>query len=303
MSAVHKAKAIVARLLETRFVHWARKSIDAMDRSNVLGLASEMAYNFIFALFPFLISIVALLAYFPVGGLLDQLLYEIKKFVPGPGYDLIAGHLTELASNRRSGLLSFGFVVAIWSASSALTGLVTGLNQVYGAEDRRSFFKVRGMAIGLTLAAGLLSLLGLVLVVFGGSAGDWLSRQLGRPDLYSTAWTLLRWPAAMAILVAILIVLYLVCPDVKLRVHDVLPGALLAAGAWVLTTLGFSFYITHFTNFGVTYGSLGTAIVLLTWLYLNGLFVIGGGQANALIAEARGTLPPRREAPKVQGIP
>jgi membrane protein len=295
-------KSAVDHLLKTRFAYWARRSIEAMDRSNVLGLASEMAYNFIFALFPFLICIVALLAYLPVGGLLDQLLYEIKRFVPGAGYDLIAGHLTELSTNRRYGLLSFGFVVAVWSSSSALTGLVTGLNQVYGVSDRRSFFKVRGLAIGLTLAAGFLSLLGLVLVVFGGSAGSFLSRQLGRPELYSTTWTLLRWPTATAILFGILSVLYLVCPDVKLRVRDVLPGALLAAGAWVLTTLGFSFYIAHFTNFGATYGSLGTAIVLLSWLYLNGLFVIGGGQANALIAEARGTLPGPR-APRQQEIP
>lgn len=265
-------------------------------------MASQLAYSGLFALFPFFISVVAFASYLPINDLVDKLIEELAPFVPATSLALISQNLHEVVLRRHAGLLSLSFALALWSSSSAVAGLMTGLNQVYGVEDNRSVLMTRGLSLLVTVGADLAGIVAAVVLVGGGSAGAWLSRVLGAPTLYSRAWNILRWPAAAALMLGLVLILYVVLPDVKLRFRDVLWGALAAVGMWLLATLGFSFYLAHFPNFGAAYGSLGTAVVLLTWLYINGLVLILGGQINALIADARGVRPPRRQHEGKPGV-
>jgi membrane protein len=268
-----------------------------VNRNNVFGLAAQLAYGLLFAIFPFFICLVALASFLPVNHLAQKLLSEIQPFVPRSGYDLIAQNVEQVVLKRHAGLLSFAFLLALWSCSSALMSLLTGLNLIYGVvDDSRSFLVTRGLALGLTLAVGLTGILTVVIVLGGGSAGAWLSAAIGHPEFYNNFWALLRWPVAALMTLCAIFILYRVLPDVKTRWRDLIWGALAAAVGWVVATLGFSVYLADFPNFGAAYGTLGTVIILMTWLYINSAVLFLGAQINAIIGEARGVQPRRRTA-------
>ncbi len=277
---------------QVRLVYHALLEI---SRNNVFGLASQLAYTWLFAIFPFFICLVALASFLPMHDLAQKLLSEIQPFVPPSGFDLIASNVQQVVFKRHAGLVSIGFVLALWSCSSALISLLTGINAIYGVvDDSRSFFVTRGMALGLTLAVGVTGILLVLVILGGGSAGAWFSTVIGHPEFYSNVWAILRWPVAAVMLLAAVMILYRVLPDVQLRWRDLIWGGIAASVGWVFATLGFSTYLAHFPNFGAAYGTLGTVIILMTWLYINATLLFLGAQLNAVIGEARGVHPRRR---------
>ncbi|MHB1845720.1 MAG: YihY/virulence factor BrkB family protein, partial [Deltaproteobacteria bacterium] len=251
-----------------------------IDRNNLFGVAAQLAYNFLFSLFPFLIFLVALAAFLPVQGLTSRLLLEAKPFVPTSVYDLVSTNLTALVTHRHGELVTFGLLAAIWSASNGVASLMTGLNLAYAVQETRPFWKTRGIAVAVTLGGGLGALVGIIVLIVGGDVGDWVSKRVGMPSLYSSSWTYLRWPVLAAILMTVLAFLYWLCPNVKTRFRYVSPGAAISTLLWLGGAFGLSFYANHFGNFNATYGSIGTVIVLLTWLYLTGFVLALGGQIN-----------------------
>ncbi len=282
---------------------WSWRVILTLGRNNVFGVASQLAYSLVFALFPFLLGLVALGSYLPEHDLLERLLAETAPFVPRSGYDLIVQNLHAVTARRSPGLASLGFALGLWSSSGAIHGLLSALNLIYGIEDSRSVLKTRALSLGLTVVADLTGILACLLLIWGGAVGRFVSTALGHPQLYSEAWALFRWPAAAGLFFASMVGLYWILPDLRLRLRDVLWGALFATALWVIATRGFSAYLARFPDFGAAYGSLGAVIVLLTWLWINGLLLILGGQLNALLAEARGLKPERRRAANQPSAP
>jgi membrane protein len=288
------------RLAHRPLVRLLYHALLEVNRNNVFGLASQLAYGCLFAIFPFFICLVALASFLPVHDLAQKLLWEIQPFVPPSGYALIADNVEKVVLKRHAGLLSLGFALALWSCSSALMSLLTGMNLIYGVvDDRRSFLVTRGLVLALTVAVGVTGILGIIVIVGGGSAGAWFSTVIGHPEFYSHLWRVLRWPVAAAMLLGVVLILFRVLPDVKLRWRDLIWGALSATVGWVFATVGFSTYLAYFPNFGAAYGTLGTVIILMTWLYINATMLFLGAQINALLGEARGIHPRRRAAPNV----
>ncbi len=282
-------RAPAGRFANGRTVRLIYHGLLEISRNNVFGLGSQLAYTWLFAIFPFFICLVALASFLPMHDLAQKLLWEIQPFVPPTGYTLIVDNVQQVVFKRHAGLLSLGFLLALWSCSSALMSLLTGINAIYGVvDDSRSFFVTRGLALALTLAVGATVILTVLVILGGGSAGAWFSTVIGHPEFYSNVWGLLRWPVAAIMLLAAVLILYRVLPDVKLRWRDLIWGASAATVGWVVATLGFSVYLAHFPNFGAAYGTLGTVIILMTWLYINATLLFLGAQLNAVIGEASG---------------
>ncbi len=253
------------------------------DQNNVLGLASELAYSFLFALFPFLVFLIALAPFLPVQDAVERLLNEGKPFVPQPIFGLVAGNVRTLTTQPHGALLFFALLLSVWTASGATATLITGLNAVYRVEETRPIWKTRGLSMVITLCASVLLLLAVTVVVLGGDLGSWLSARLGHPDLYWHWLALVRWPTAAAVVSAVLLVTNLYCPNERFRLIDVAWGTLVGAICWVAITLAFTWYANHLANFNATYGSLGSVMMLLTWLYVNGLVLMLSGQINAVL--------------------
>ncbi len=254
-----------------------------LAKGNAFGLATQLAYNFFFALFPFLICLVALASFLPIHGWLHRFLEAIHDFLPAQAYDLVAKQLTSAFLHRHGGLLTAGLAVAIWSASSGVVALMSGLNEAFGVPETRPFWKVRGLAAAITVAGGVAMLVTVAVLVLGGHLGRWVGRELGAPALQSVIWSVLRWPATTLLVMTALALVYKLCPNVRRRFRLVSPGTVAGTLLWLVSAVGFSFYVNNFGNYNAMYGSLATVVVLLTWFYVSGLVLILGGQIDAVV--------------------
>jgi len=202
-------------------------------------------------------------------------------------------------TEQKGGVLSFGILAALWSSSSAVVAITAALNQAYDVQEGRPWWKVRGIAVLLTMGLSLFLLLAAVLLIFGPQLGRGLASLVGLGTVFELTWNILRWPVSAGLLIVALALVYYFAPDVEQEWKWITPGAVFAVLATLLTSLGFSLYVNHFGSYNKTYGSLGAVIVFLTWLYLTGLCVLVGGEINAEIEHAA----PGGKAPGHKTIP
>jgi membrane protein len=186
-------------------------------------------------------------------------------------------------SNRSGGILSVGIIVALWSASKGMNAIIKSLNRAYDVEESRSFFVVRGISIVLTIAMIFVILTALLLPVFGERIGMYIFSSLHLSDEFILIWSSIRFVLCPLILFFIFLILYYFSPSQKITCRTAVPGAAIAAIGWLLISLGFSFYVNHFSNYSATYGSLGGIIILMLWLYVSAFILMLGGEINALL--------------------
>jgi membrane protein len=276
----------------------ARRVGREIQQDECLGRAAQLAYYFLFALFPFFLVLITLLGYLPIPNLLDRLMDMLAQMLPGDALSLVQDHVRELVTGTRGGLLSFGLLAALWTSSSAVTAIMEGLNRAYDVDEGRPFWKVRGLAILLTVGISVFIILSLVLLTFGPQIGGWVADQVGLGRAFQIAWNVLRWPVIVGLLIVAMALIYYLAPDVEQSWQWITPGSIVAVVGWLLASFGFSFYVNHFGSYNATYGSIGAVIVLLTWMYVSGLFVLVGGEINAEIEHASaGGKDPGEKAP------
>lgn len=278
----------------------ARRVIREIQHHDCVGRAAELAYYFLFALFPFFLFLTTLLGYLPVPNLLDRILELLAQFLPGEALTLIQDNVRQLVTDQRGGLLSFGFLAALWTSSSAITAVMEGLNRAYEVQEERPFWKVRGLAILLTIGLSLLIIVAMILLTFGPQIGGWIAGYMGLGSLFEVAWNLLRWPVVGCFLIFAMAVLYYVGPDVEQEWKWITPGSVWAVLGWIVASLGFAFYVNNFGSYNKTYGSIGAVIVLLTWMYVAGFIILVGGEINSEIEHAApgGKAPGEKQLPR-----
>jgi membrane protein len=264
----------------------ARRVGREIQQDDCLGRAAQLAYYFLFALFPFFLVLTTLLGYLPIPNLLDRLMDMLGQMLPGEALQLVQDNLHELVSGERGGLLSFGLLAALWTSSSALTAIMDSLNRAYDVEEGRPFWKVRGLAILLTVGLSVFIIVSIVLLTFGPQIGGWIADHMGLGRVFQMAWNVLRWPVIVGLLIVAMALVYYLAPDVEQQWQWITPGSIVAVLGWLLASLGFSYYVNHFGSYNATYGSIGAVIVLLTWMYVSGFFVLVGGEINAEIEHA-----------------
>jgi membrane protein len=264
----------------------ATRVVKEVREDDCLGWAAQLAYYLLFAVFPFLLFLTALLGFLPIPNLMERLLAGLAMVLPGEAVTLLQDNIRQLVTEQKGGLLSFGILAALWSSSSAVVAITAALNQAYDVEEGRPWWKVRGIALLLTMGLSLFLLLAVVLLIFGPQLGGGLASLIGLGSVFGIIWNILRWPVSAGLLVVALALVYYFAPDVEQKWKWITPGAVFAVLATLLTSLGFSLYVNYFGSYNKTYGSLGAVIVFLTWLYLTGLCVLVGGEINAEIEHA-----------------
>ena len=263
-----------------------RRVIAEVQEDNCFGYAAQLAYYFLFALFPFFLFLTALLGYLPIPNLMEEIMALLAKVMPSDALHLVQDNVDNVVTEQRGGLLSFGILAALWSSSSAITAITDTLNRAYDVQEGRPFWKVRGIAIVLTIGLSLFMILSLILLMFGPQIGKWVAGMVGLGGVFEAMWNILRWPIILFTVTIALAMLYYFAPDVEQRWKWLTPGSLFAVVAWLLLSLGFSYYVNNFGSYNETYGSLGAIIVLLTWMYASGLIILVGGEINSEIEHA-----------------
>jgi membrane protein len=248
--------------------------------------AAQLAYYFLFALFPFLFFLVTLTAYLPVQGAVQELLARASEVMPDQAMAIVQDQLDKLVTVQRPKLLTVSLLLAIWSASRGVDAIRTALNLAYDVKESRPFWKTQLLAVAITVVGAVLVLVSITLIALGGKAGEWLATQLGIQQVYAMVWAFLRWPITMFLIMFVAASLYYFLPDVEQEWRFITPGSVMGTVLWLLTTWGFTQYVEHFGKYDVMYGSIGGIIVLLTWLYLTGLIFVLGGEINAILEHA-----------------
>jgi membrane protein len=264
----------------------ARRVIHEIQEDDCLGRAAQLGYYFLFALFPFFLFLTTLLGYLPIPNLLDRMMEVLAPLLPGDALRLVQENLGQLVTGARGGLLSFGILAALWTSSSALTALIDSLNRAYDVEEGRPFWKVRLIAMMLTVGLSVFMVVALVLLTFGPQLGRWVADLVGLGEVFAWVWNIFRWPVIGGLLIIAIAMVYYFGPDVEQEWKWITPGSVFAIIGWLLTSLGFAFYVNRFGSYNATYGTIGAVIVLLTWMYLSGLFMLIGGEINAEIEHA-----------------
>ena len=253
---------------------------------NCTGQAAQLAFYLIFAAFPFLLFLATLLGYIPIPNLMDRIMEYLGTLLPGEAVNLVRDNVRQLITDQKGGLLSFGIATALWTSSSAFVAIMDNLNRAYDVQEGRPFWKVRGIAILLTVGISLFIALSMALLIFGPQLGGWIASQIGLGTIFQIAWNILRWPVIVLLLILAMALVYYFAPDVEQQWKWITPGAVFAIVVIIAASLGFSFYVNNFGSYNKTYGSIGTIIVLLTWLYIVGFVILVGGEINAEIEHA-----------------
>jgi membrane protein len=258
---------------------------DTLD-DDVPGLAAQLSYYFFLALFPAILFLLAVASFFPLGDITDEVGRALGPLVSPQVLELIQEQMRRLGSNEDTGLLTFGVVAALWSSSAALVSIVTALNRAYDIEEGRPWWKVRLVAVGLTLGVAATVLVALSLVLVGPALADFLGRRSGWGAPFEWAWLIVQWPLVFCLVAFGIGLIYYFGPDADQDWVWISPGAIAATVLWLLASLLFKLYIANFTDYEGSYGAVGGVIVVLLWFYVSGIAILVGAEFNAEIEHA-----------------
>lgn len=264
-------------------IQFIKQLVERFIQAEVLGLSAQLAYFFLLSLFPFLMFIVTLVGYLPFD---DRMVMNVlAEYLPYDVVLMIEENLTQIMTNRSGGLLSISIIGTLWSASNGFNAITRSFNKAYGVKPARNFILGRIVAIGLMLSMIIAIFIALLFPVFGKLIGEYILVYIPLPEPIVSRWNVLRWVSSSIMFFIIFYVLYKLAPNKKFKENHVLYGTIFATLGWQLTSYGFSHYVETLGNFSITYGSLGTVIVLMIWFYLSGIIITTGGVINAHFSE------------------
>ena len=227
----------------------ARRTWREVVEDDVLGLAAQLSYYFFLALFPALLFLLAVASFFPLSDIADDVGRSLGPFVSPQVLELIKEQMQRLANNENGGLLTFGVAGALWSSSAALVSIVGALNRAYDIDEGRPWWKVRLVAIGLTLGVALIVLVALSLVLVGPTLADKLGQTTGWGAPFEWTWLILQWPLVFALVATGIGLIYYFGPDAEQDWAWITPGAVAATLFWLLVSLLFKVYVANFTDY------------------------------------------------------
>jgi membrane protein len=254
---------------------------------NCLSVAKGAAYSSLLSFFPVLTTLAAILVQAQATDVARNIATFLYEVVP-PGTEEVVQQLFVVHGERPNYLLVTAVVLALWAASGAIMSMIEGFRSIYRIPSGRSFVTERLVAVFVVLV-GAAPLVGAsALIVFGTRAESFLIQRMGLAaagadvqgwlELLSKA---LRFVLAFGSFVLVTALLYYVGPNRKQTWANVFPGAVLATVLWLISTLGFSWYVRHISNYNVLYGSVGAGLALLVWMYVWSVITLIGCEFNA----------------------
>ena len=267
-----------------------RKTAREFTADQCTDLAAALTYYAVLSIFPAMIAIISLLGVVGQGERsTDTVLSLINQVAPGGTADVLRGPLEQFSSSPAAGFaLVFGIVLAIWSASGYVGAFSRAMNRIYEIEEGRPFWKLRPVQLGVTIVSILLILIMVVILIVSGPVTDAVGSALGLGETVQIVWSIVKWPILALAAVLIIAILYYATPNAKQpKFRWISMGALVALVTLVIASFLFGLYVTNFSNYDRTYGSLAGVVIFLLWLWIANLALLFGGEFDAELERGR----------------
>ena len=290
LSARQEAKfEFSARVKRDDLRAFGAEFVEQFQENDAPGMAAELAYRWLFAVFPFGIFLAALGAFVAswigIQNPAQQIIDAVGDNLPAGLASGIQPELERVIGQQQPGIVSIGALLALWAATSGTMTVIKAMNRAYGVEETRSAISRYGIGIGLTIGAAAGLLVAFVTIVGGSLLTEQVAEQLG---LGSTAWTIIssaRWPVVFVLLVLAVSVVLRFGPNMTPSWRSVLAGGAIFAFGWLIATIGFALYVSNVANYGATYGALAGVIILMLWFYVTAVILVGAGELVALFTK------------------
>ncbi len=252
------------------------KNVDVRSASVLI------AYYFLLSIFPLLIAIGNILAFWGID--ITAVTSYLRVVIPS---EILNSLVQDLISTSSGELLSFGILAAIWSSSRGIIYMQRGVNKAYGVSPRGNFVIKKAVSLIIIVLIALFLIAFLLVFSFGYTILDSIVQFAPWAYTLSMYLTDLKWPIACAFLFLLTVLVYFLTPHIKVRIRNVWPGAIFASAGLLCLVQGFTLYLRFFAQRYTSYSTLGTFVVLMLWLHFSAMFFLLGAVLNASIQEYR----------------
>ena len=283
-------------LMPQGIIEPGERSIRKFFEHRMSTYAAALAYRGLFGLFPFVLILVVLASALGLADFIEQAHLQSSRQVPHQLEPVVEQsreqiqpleRMIQQAQKQAGGeLLIFGIAVALWSTSALARTLTEAFNTAYEVPETRLGWKRYALSLAFGPILALMVIVSVGMMLIGPRLIERLAELVGLDEVFVFLWGWLRFPVALFLLAVVVSLVYRYGPDAKQRFRSVGLGAALAVVLWAISSVGFSFYLANFADYGVTYGSLGAAVGLLLYLYLSASVVLLGAEVNAAIYHA-----------------
>jgi membrane protein len=258
-------------------------------KDDCVGMSAEIAYKLLFSIFPAIIFVVSLISLAESPKTINAIADLVGTILPSDIYGPIDKFVQTLVSQRRHKAATLSLLVTLWTAAGVFTSIMKSLERIYEVRLPKKYIERQIIAIALVFVVSTLLVMVFNFLLFGLQITAMLEKNYQLRREMRIVLDVLRLPIAFVIMTGCAVLINKFSLGVKQRVRFLLPGATLAAALWVAGSLGFGYYTKNFaaSSYNQTYGPLGTAIALLSWMYLNSFIFLVGAELNALLYEER----------------
>ena len=248
--------------------------------------ASSLTFNFFLAFFPSILVLFTLIPFVPIEGFQDELFNLMSEILPPSTFDATKVILDDIVNHEQAGLLSFTFILALYFSTNGVNAMITGFNATYHLKDKRNWWQLRLLSINLTVILALLLVLTIVFQLFSVGFMNSLVNE-GYMKQFS-ADVILHIKELILVLVLFMgySILFYFGPADKKGWKFLSIGSITSTTLSVISSLAFSYYVTNFAQYNKLYGSIGTLLVILLWMYFNSIILLLGFELNASIISA-----------------
>lgn len=249
---------------------------------DIMGSSSSLAYALLISFFPFIIFLLTIIGFLPIGS--NEALSYLERVLPQSAYKLVYEIIDEILSNSSINLLSFSILITLYTSSRGFRSVIKGLNRAYDEKETRSFIRVELISILCTIGIIFILVTSLMFQVFFLQINELLIKYFKYTKILEYTSLFNKYLLLSLSIVCTFAFIYKYTPNRKIKWLSVFPGAIFSTLGWVLSSLLFSFYVNNFSNYSRLYGSIAALFILLTWLFISSNIVLLGGEINATIS-------------------
>ncbi len=264
--------------------------VKGLQEGAITTRASSLAFNFFLAFFPSIIVFFTLIPYIPIIGFQETLMEILSNILPPSTNNATFNTLDDIINNQRGGLLSIGFILALYFSTNGMSSLIQAFNSSYHIRENESIIKHQLLSIFLTAIISALVFLTIILIIFGKTTITYLVDFQLISQNKIVFLNIAKWIILIFMLFVGITTIFNIGPAIKSKIKIFSPGAILATLFIILTSIVFSYYIDNFSQYNKIYGSIGTLIIILLWIYFNAIFLLIGFELNASILNAKKNL-------------